>query len=220
MQVNDALDIFLNSFIGRNDPELKEELSTITFVSEKQKKDILFLEGEEGDTIYYLVSGLIKLSRTNPEGKEAVVHFVHPGEMFAEILFYTEGRYPVTATVLDNAILLGISAGKMTRLLEESPRFSMRLIGLLAKRLQYFVTMIEQLVNSDVRQRFIAYLAHLSEDRKSTRFLLPVPKGELAALLGTTPETFSRLLRQLSEEGLIEIHGKEISILKVPPQTR
>ena len=220
MQVNDALDIFLNSFIGRNDPELKESLLKITFVSEKQKKDILFLEGEEGDTIYYLVSGVIKLSRTNPEGKEAVVHFVHSGEMFAEILFYTEGRYPVTATVLDNAILLGISAGKMAWLLEESPRFSMRLIGLLAKRLQYFVTMVEQLVNSDVRQRFITYLVHLSKDRKTTRLLLPVPKGELAALLGTTPETFSRLLRQLSEEGIIEIHGKEIAILKVPPQTR
>ncbi len=219
MQVNDALDIFLNGFIGRNDPELKKELSKITFVSEKIKKDILFLEDEEGDTIYYLISGLIKLSRTNAEGKEAVVHFVHSGEMFAEILFYTEGRYPVTATVLDNAILLGISAGKMARLLEESPQFSMRLIGLLAKRLQYFVTMIEQLVNSDVRQRFISYLVHLSEDRKSTRFLLPVPKGELAALLGTTPETFSRLLRQLSEDGLIEIHGKEIALLKVPPQT-
>jgi hypothetical protein len=51
MQLSDALEIFLNSFIGRNDPGLKDALSTITFVSEKQKKDILFLEGEEGDTI-------------------------------------------------------------------------------------------------------------------------------------------------------------------------
>ncbi|NOZ12345.1 MAG: Crp/Fnr family transcriptional regulator [Acidobacteria bacterium] len=216
MQLNDALDIFLNSFVGQSDPELKKSLSKITYVSEKQKKDILFLEGEEGDTIYYLISGVIKLSRTNPEGKEAVVHFVHPGEMFAEILFYMEGRYPVTATVLDNAILLGIPAGKMTRLLEESPRFSMRLIGLLAKRLQYFVTMVEQLVNSDVRERFISYLVHLSEERGSTQLSLPVPKGELAALLGTTPETFSRLLRQLSSDGIIEIHGKKITLLEIP----
>ncbi|NOY24121.1 MAG: Crp/Fnr family transcriptional regulator [Acidobacteria bacterium] len=218
MQLNDALEIFLNSFIGQNDLELRNSLSRITFVSEKQKKDILFLEGEEGDTIYYLVSGVIKLSRTNPDGKEAVVHFVYSGEMFAEILFYTESRYPVTATVLDNAILLGISAGKMARLLETSPRFSMRLIGLLSKRLQYFVTMVEQLVNSDVRQRFISYLVHLSEDRGSTRFLLPVPKGELAALLGTTPETFSRMIHQLNNEGIIEIHGKEIALLQIPPQ--
>ncbi|PJB76596.1 MAG: Crp/Fnr family transcriptional regulator [Acidobacteria bacterium CG_4_9_14_3_um_filter_49_7] len=218
MQLNDALDIFLNSFIGRNDPELRDSLSTITFVSEKHKKDILFLEGEEGDTIYYLISGIVKLSRTNPEGKEAVVHFVHSGEMFAEILFYTESRYPVTATVLDNAVLLGISAGKMARLLETSPGFSMRLIGLLARRLQYFVTMIEELVTSDVRQRFIAYLVHLSEDRNNTRFRLPVPKGELAALLGTTPETFSRLLHQLDSEGVVKIHGREITLLKVPSQ--
>ncbi len=216
MQLNDALDIFMNSFVGHSDFELKESLSKITYVSEKQKKDILFLEGEEGDTIYYLISGVIKLSRTNSEGKEAVVHFVYPGEMFAEILFYMEGRYPVTATVLDNAILLGISAEKMTRLLEKSPRFSMRLIGLLAKRLQYFVTMVEQLVNSDVRQRFIAYLIHLAEERGNTQLSLPVPKGELAALLGTTPETFSRLLRQLIEEGIIEIQGKEITLLKIP----
>jgi CRP/FNR family transcriptional regulator, dissimilatory nitrate respiration regulator len=138
--------------------------------------------------------------------------------MFAEILFYTECRYPVTATVLENATLLGISAGKMSQLLETSPGFSMRLIGLLAKRLQYFVAMIEQLVNSDVRQRFIAYLVHLSEERHKSRFRLPVPKGELAALLGTTPETFSRLLHQLDQEGVIELHGREISLLKVPSQ--
>lgn len=214
MQLNDALDIFLNSFIGQDDPDLRDSLATLTFVSEKQKKDILFLEGEEGDTIYYLISGIVKLSRINPEGKETVVHFVHSGEMFAEILFYTESRYPVTATVLDNAILLGISAEKMSRLLETSPGFSMRLIGLLARRLQYFVAMIEQLVNSDVRQRFIAYLVHLSEEQNKNRFRLPVPKGELAALLGTTPETFSRLLHQLDNEGIIALHGREISLLK------
>lgn len=216
MQLNDALDIFLNSFIGQNDLNLKDSLATITFVSKKQKKDILFLEGEEGDTIYYLISGIVKLSRINPEGKETVVHFVHSGELFAEILFYTESRYPVTATVLENAILLGISAEKMSRLLETSPGFSMRLIGLLARRLQYFVAMIEQLVNSDVRQRFIAYLVHLSEEQNKNRFRLPVPKGELAALLGTTPETFSRLLHQLDNEGIIELHGREISLLKAP----
>ncbi len=216
MRLDDALDIFLNAFIGRNDPELKESLSKITFVTEKDKRDILFFEGEKGDTIYYLISGLIKLSRTNPEGKETVVHFVHAGELFAEILFYMENRYPVTATVLNHAVLLGISAGKMSQLLEESPRFTMRIIGLLARRLQYFVTMVEQLVNSDVRQRFIAYLLHIAEERKSMRFLLPVPKGELAALLGTTPETFSRLLRQLASEKIIEIQGKEITLLQIP----
>ncbi|RLE20172.1 MAG: Crp/Fnr family transcriptional regulator, partial [Acidobacteria bacterium] len=173
---------------------------------------------EKGDTIYFLISGVIKLSRINPEGKETVVHFVHSGEMFAEILFYMEGRYPVTATVLEPAVLLGISASKMAMLLEKSPRFSMRLIGLLSRRLQYFVTMVEQLVNSDVRQRFMAYLFHLSEEQNSTRFILPVPKGELATLLGTTPETFSRLLRQLDGEGVIEIHGKEIELLNAIPE--
>ena len=213
MRLEPAIDYFMNAFLGSADTQLRNALLRISTVTEKSKKEILFFEGDPGDKVYYLISGVIKLSRINPEGKEAIIHFVHAGELFAEILFFRKGPYPVTATLLEDAVILGISATGMHDLFRTSPDFSLRLVGLFSQRLKYLVNMVEQLVNSDVRHRFLSYLNQLCET-KGNVFTLPVPKGELATLLGTTPETFSRLLHQLDEEGVLTIRGKRITLLQ------
>ena len=213
MKTRDAVEYFLTRFLGgTGDDQLVEPLTRISHVRELDRKEVLFHEDDPGETIYFLITGSIKLTRINPEGKEAIIHFVQPGELFAEILFFMKNRYPVTATTLDKCVLLGLSTAGLQNMIREYPPFTMRLIGLLARRLKYFVHMVEQLVNADVRQRFISYLQQTAE-AKGNPFTLPVPKGELASLLGTTPETFSRLLKTLTEEGVIEARGKTIRLL-------
>lgn len=216
MQTSDAIEYFLTHFLG-SQPEtgLGRPLERISHVRELDKKEILFFEDDPGEHVYFLISGTIKLTRTNPEGKEAVIHFVQSGELFAEILFFMKNRYPVTATALEKCIVLGVNTQGLQLLIREHTEFSMQLIGLLAGRLKYFVQRVEQLVNADVRERFLSYLAHAAET-KGNPFKLGVPKGELATLLGTTPETFSRMLRQLQEEGIIESTGRTITFKQLP----
>lgn len=213
MDKESALKMFLNIFIGSTDNELYTTLYQISKVVSKEKKEIFFLEDEEGKNIYFLLSGVVKLSKTNDEGKEAVIHFVKSGEIFAEILLYLKNRYPVTATALEDCEALAIDSKKLFEQIKKQPGFSMKLIGVLAGRIKYFVNMIENLTLADTRKRFLSYLNNIATKQKSDTVKLPVNKGELALLLGSTPETFSRLLKKLAEEGIIEVNGKEIRII-------
>lgn len=213
MQTRAAVEYFLTHFLGsQNEDQLVQPLEQISHVRELAKKEILFIEDDPGETVFFLISGTIKLTRTSPEGKEAVIHFVQAGELFAEILFFMKNRYPVTATALEKSVVLGFNTQGLQQMIREHPPFTMRLIGLLSRRLKYFVHMVEQLVNADVRERFLSYLDQTAR-AKGNPFTLTVPKGELATLLGTTPETFSRLLKTLSDEGVLQADGKTITLL-------
>jgi len=214
MNKNGAIKIFMNLFLRSNDEKLFHHLEKITVFQKKIKKEHLFFEGEEGNLLYFLISGNVKLYKTNMEGKEAVIHFVRHGEIFAEILLYMEKKYPVSAVALDNIEILGIDANKLFQTIKINPEIAMLLIATLADRIKYFVTMIENLTLSDTRNRFLNYLKTHKEKNKIRTVILPVPKKDIAMLLDTTPETFSRILRKLADEGFIKVHGREITLLE------
>ncbi|TCK62103.1 Crp/Fnr family transcriptional regulator [Seleniivibrio woodruffii] len=213
MNKQEAVKLFATGFFGSADPELLKVLDTICRHRTVEKKSILFVEGQEGSTVYFLVKGSIKLFRTNDEGREAVVHFVRSGEIFAEILLQLGLKYPVTSMTLEECDLLEMDAMKLEEVISKDPKVSMRLIGALAKRIKYFVNLIESLTVNDVRARLVNWLRN-QKKKESAVVRLPVPKGELALLLGTTAETFSRVLKKLQEEGYIEVQGRDIKILK------
>ncbi|PLX67882.1 MAG: Crp/Fnr family transcriptional regulator [Denitrovibrio sp.] len=213
MNKQEAIKQFANGFFGSGEPELINVLDKVCKHRRVGKKQILFMEGEEGSTVYFLVSGSIKLYRTNDEGREAIVHFVRGGEIFAEILLQLGLKYPVTSMTLEECELVEIDAKKLEEIIISDPKVSMKLIGALSKRIKYFVNLIESLTINDVRARLVNWLS-AQKKVESKVITLPVPKGELALLLGTTAETFSRVLKKLSEEGYIEVQGREIKVLK------
>ncbi len=211
MNKKQAIDFFLSSLKIRNDKEFYNKIDSISSLVYKKKKEIIFLEAQKGKDLYFLLSGNIKLYKTNEEGKEAVIHFVEPGEFFAEIILFLENRYPVSALAIKNSYLLSIDSSKLFQLVEQSPDFAMKLIGVFAQRLNYMANIIKNLSTMDTKEKFLNYLDTIkNSDNTAT---LNIPKQEIALLLGIKPETFSRVLRQLSDEGAIEIHGRNIKIL-------
>ncbi len=211
MNKKQAVDFFLSSLKIRNDREFYDKIDSISSLVYKKKKEIIFLEAQKGSNLYFLITGNIKLYKTNEEGKEAVIHFVEPGEFFAEIILFLENRYPVSALAIKNSYLLSIDSSKLFKLVEQSPDFAMKLIGVFAQRLNYMANIIKNLSIMDTKEKFLNYLDTIkNRDNTAT---LNIPKQEIALLLGIKPETFSRVLRQLSDEGAIEIHGKNIKIL-------
>lgn len=211
MDKKTAIKRFQTAFFG--DDSVYEVFDKISRVKTLDKGGILFMEGQSGRHIYFLLEGRIKLYKTNNEGKEAIVHFVSQDEMFAEIILQLECCYPVTSEAMENCTVLEMDAAELFRQIEKAPKVAMSIIALLARRIKYFVNMIENLTLKDVRGRFLHYLESIQHKGKNT-IMLPVPKGELALLLGTTPETFSRLLKKLAEEEVISYEGKKITILK------
>jgi CRP/FNR family transcriptional regulator len=88
------------------------------------------------------------------------------------------------------------------------------MLAMLSLRLRRFASQVESLSLKEVPGRLAAHLVYLAEEQDRTdRVVLDIPKGQLASLLGTSPETLSRIFARMSEEGLIRVHGKEIELL-------
>ena len=214
MEKKKAVEAFLDLFLGEPDEEIFALISDISTVRKAAKQEMLFFEGDEGHHLFYLISGSVKLFKSNEEGKEAIIRFVEPGDIFAEIVLFLKNRYPVNATAIKASKLLAIDSAKLFSFIKTHPEMAMKLIGKLAAKSSYLVRMVEELTLSDAKKRFLNYLAHLKESSSGEVVTLPVPKGELSLLLGISPETFSRLLKKLAEDSIIRVEGKRIALLK------
>src|SRR6266540_607455 len=199
------------------DEENLTEVAEIATRRSFSKGETLFSDGEPATGFYLLASGSLKLCKISPDGKEKVLHFVHPMETFAEAAFFGDGSYPAEARALEKGEALFFPREAFMGLLERNPRFSLNLIVSLSLLLRRFARQIEELTFAEVPARLAAYLLELTE-KKSTTFQgityldLDMKKGELASRLGTVSETLSRSLKKLKEEGVIDVEGSRVVI--------
>jgi len=208
-----AVESFTKHFCGDVDNEILSLISDISHMVKINKSEMLFLEGDEGRHLFYLSSGSIKLFRSNDDGKEAIIRFIEPGDFFAELILFLNNRYPVSATAIEPSVLLAINAQELFKCIKTHPEVAMKLIGKLTAKTQYLIKMVEDMTLTDVKKRFLNYLKHLIEKTQDNTVTLPVPKGELSVLLGISPATLSRLLKKLTEDGIVKVDGRKIRIL-------
>jgi CRP-like cAMP-binding protein len=200
------------------DEEYLAEVAAISVKRTFSKGESLFNEGETATGFYLLATGSIKLCKVSPDGKEKVLHFVHPSETFAEAAFFGDGKYPAEARALEKGAALFFPREEFMGLLERNPRFSLNLIISLSLLLRRFARQIEELSFAEVPARLAAYLME-SAAKKSTSFQgktyldLDMKKGELASRLGTASETLSRTFKKLKEEGALNVEGSRVIIL-------
>lgn len=198
--------------------EYLEQIAAIAHKRSFAKGETLFAEGEAATGFYLLSGGGIKLCKVSPDGREKVLHFVHPGETFAEAAFFGDGRYPAEARGVEAGEVLFFPKEAFMGLLERNPRFSLNLIISLSLLLRRFARQIEELSFAEVPNRLATYLVELAE-RKSTSYQgksyldLEMKKSELASRLGTVSETLSRAFRKLKEENILEVDGSRLIIL-------
>jgi CRP-like cAMP-binding protein len=173
----------------------------------------LFSQGDPAKRFYLVQKGQIRLFRLSPEGAEKVIEIVSPGQTFAEaLMFLNAPRYPVCAAALGPAEVIAIDARDFAAMLRESVDTCFVVMGTLSQRLRGLIGEIDNLTLHSAKSRVARYLlAHCAEDRRA--FELDVRKGVLASRLSVKPETFSRVVKQLSQDGAIEVHGAHITIL-------
>lgn len=161
------------------------------------RREVLFLEGQEGEAVYVLAVGSVRLSKAAPDGREVVIKLVRPGEMFAEAILFEKDRYPVTATVTAPSVLLVIPRHQIHRMLE-GREFRNDFIGVLLRKQRYLADRIRYLTSCDVEDRFFQFLREHYGDGNLIQVNLS--KKDMAAAIGATPETFSRLILRLRRE--------------------
>ena len=189
--------------------ESRKVLAGICRVQDSRKRDILFHEGDPGSAIYILLEGDVQLHKLSAEGKEIVIKVIKPGEMFGEVILFERNTYPVTATAVTASRLLTIPKREMLRLLEQI-EFRDDFIAALMRKMRYLSDRIQFLSSFDVEERLRLFLReHFGA---ASRIECKLSKKDMAAAIGTTPESLSRLLLRLKERKLLSWHEDTIDL--------
>ncbi len=176
-------------------------------------EQLLFSQGDSATRFYLLLTGQMRLFRLSPEGAEKVIEIVNPGQTFAEaLMFLNAPRYPVCASALAPSELIAIDARDFAGMLRESVDTCFLLLGALSQRLRGLIGEIDDLTLHTATSRVARYLAAKMPPDGCT-LELDVRKGVLASRLSVQPETFSRVIKSLSGQGVIRIQGNQITIL-------
>jgi CRP/FNR family transcriptional regulator len=190
-----------------------DALSRIGMKRSYRKGERIFSEGDEGTGFYVVFAGRVKIFKISPEGKEQILHFCGPGDSFGEVSVFTGQGFPADAVATLPSTVLFFPRTAFVGLIRKDPALALNMMAQLSKRLRQFAGLIEDLSLKEVPGRLAKYLLYLSgRDGKGT-VNLDVSKGQLAALLGTIPETLSRILTKLNRQDLIRSRGAQIRIL-------
>ena len=191
-----------------------EQLASIATQKHFKKGQIIFSEGEEASGFYMVLVGRVKVSKLAPDGKEQILHILGIQEPFGEAAVFAGERFPANAEAMEDTKVLFLPRDAFVDLMRKEPSLSMNMLALLSRRLRRFSALIESLSLKAVPARLASYLLYLSGQQKGVDALeLDIPKVVLANLLGTIPETLSRILARMSQEHLLEVDGRHIRLI-------
>ena len=200
-------------FSGLSDTEL-EAVRRIAVDKFFNKGRTVFTEGDDANGFYIVAAGSVKIYKVSPDGKEQIFHIYGEGNPFGEVPVFSGGTFPANAQTLLKSHLLFLPKTAFVNLIAVNPSLSLNMLGVLSMRLRQFTMQIENLSLKEVPGRLASYLIYLAEEQGGNPAVtLSVSKGQLASLLGTVPETLSRIFAKMSDQGLISVEGKQIGIL-------
>jgi CRP-like cAMP-binding protein len=187
----------------------KESLSKFCMPIERPRRAVLFRESEPGEAMYLLARGRVSLHKLSPDGRETVIDVIKPGEVFAEVVLFEKKVYPVTAVTLTEILAFKLLRRDLLGLLRQED-FRNDFISTLLRKQRYLVNKIQQLTSQDVEQRLRTFLLEQFGGQETIQ--AEINKKQLAASIGATPETLSRLLQDLKrrkcltwKQGVIQV---------------
>lgn len=191
-----------------------EEIKNIAVERHYYKGEVIFSDGEDGNGFFVVVEGLVKIFKVSVNGKEQILHIYGRGEPFGQVAVYAGRSYPASAQAIAKSHVLFFPRAAFVDLITRIPSLAMNMLAVLSKRLREFTVQVESLSLKEVPGRLAAYLVYLAdEEEKKDTITLSISKGQLASLLGTIPETLSRIFARMTELNLIEMDRRNVKLL-------
>lgn len=179
-----------------------------------KKGETVFVEGEEGNGFYVVVRGRAKIFKVSPDGKEVILHICRAGDHFGQVAVYAGKTFPASAETLVESDLLFFPREAFVNLISNEPSLSLSMLAVLSMRLRELTAQVESLALKEVPGRLASYLLYLSDKQEGKQSIaLGSSKSQLASMLGTTPETLSRILSGFSSRGFIRNSRGEVLLL-------
>ncbi|MCI5149143.1 MAG: Crp/Fnr family transcriptional regulator [Candidatus Electrothrix sp. MAN1_4] len=196
-------------------PSLLDQIAELASVKTFQRNESIFFEGDQATGFYMVGQGRVKIYKMSLDGKEQILHIFGPGEPFGEVPVFHGTPFPANAISIESSTMLFFPRQGFIDLINSTPSLALSMLAVLSMRLRRFAAQIESLSLKEVPARLAAHLIYLTEEQNRTDHVtLDIPKGQLASLLGTSPETLSRIFTKMSNEGLIRVKGKRIELLQ------
>lgn len=205
---------------GDLDPSETARLAAGCQLRRFERGELVFRQGEPCGGFHVVVTGQVKLFVLSPTGQEKVIELIAPGHSFGEALMFLGKPYVVSAQALSDVLLLMVGREAVFDEVQRDPRFALRMLAGLSRRLHGLVHDVQAYALQSGVQRVIGYLLRDQEAREGSdetplTVSLPVSKATVASRLSLTPEYFSRVLRELEAQRLIEVDKRDIHILDV-----
>jgi CRP-like cAMP-binding protein len=175
-----------------------------------QRGEVILLEGNLSDTLFFVAAGAVKVFKTSAQGKEQILSIARPGEALNDVPIFDGGMNPVSAQALGPVTLYGIKKDKLQSIMQQYPQIALNTSKVLAGRMRQLVTLVEDLSFRHVLGRVTKILlAHAGDGAGANDHLT---QQEMAAMAGTAREVVARSLKALEEQGHIRLERHRIVI--------
>ncbi|MFH1756156.1 MAG: Crp/Fnr family transcriptional regulator [Candidatus Latescibacterota bacterium] len=206
-----------NLFAVLNDEQINR-LDQIKSVREYQKGDVIFYENTPSFALYCVCSGWVKLYKVGNRAERQVIRLLGPGDVLGHRALLADESYSATAETIEISVICTIPKEPFLNMVEESPRLAMRVMGRLAEELRHSEEQLLILSQKSVQQRTAQMLLLLmrkspEKDADCVELRIPLRRNEMAQMIGTTPESLSRTLRQLSTRGILRVTRTDLCVL-------
>ncbi len=191
-------------------------VAAVTVERRYERGDIIILEGDRGGALYFVRSGLVKVFKSSPGGKEQVLRLIEAGRTFNDVPALDAGPNPASAAALEPSIVYATGGAELRRLIAERPGVALATVQALAGALRHLVALVEDLSFRHVTARVAKILveqdasAGASGARGSAVHRLT--QQEMAAMAGTAGEMVGRALKDLEATGAIRIQRGRITV--------
>ncbi len=205
-------------FEGLDENELTA-LASSTVVRTFPKDNVIILAEEQGDTLFVIQRGRVKVSIVSEDGREVILSTLGEGDFFGDMSLLDSKPRSANVTATEETELLMLRRGDFLHLIKNIPQIAIKLLAVLAGRLRKTDRKIEGLALSDVTGRITQTLLQLAEDQgvyteKGAHIRNRPTHQDLANMSGTTRETVTRILKRLEKQGYIISSGRDMIILK------
>lgn len=194
--------------------EEKKDIMDSSSHKKYRKGDIIFTPGDSFDNLFVVNSGMVKISKISILGKEQILRILEPGDFMGELSLFSKTILNNTAEALQPTEICIIRGTRIKELLLQKPEISLKFLQRYTERIEESEELIEQIGLRDVEQRIANYLLleieknEIENKNNEYEITLPVSKGDLASLIGTSQETLSRKLSFFQDNGWIKLKGQ------------
>jgi CRP/FNR family transcriptional regulator, cyclic AMP receptor protein len=197
-------------------------------ISSYPKKEIIFAQGDDADSVFYIKKGRVKVTVVSKQGKEAVVAILGKDEFIGEGCLTGQPKRLATAMAMTECEVMRVEKDEIVRIIRDEPAFSQMFIAhILARNARVEEDLVDQLFNSTEKRlaRVLLLLAHFGKDGRPEPILAEIKQETLAEMVGTTRARVNHFMNKFRDLGFIdyngslEVHSSLVSVLLAEKRT-